>query len=88
MFSEASVILSKGEGSLHPGGLPMGGGGPNQKNGRYASYWNAFLFFRKSYNVAIFQSNVKNVEDNYKMGCQFDINILYDASESLGAVIT
>ena len=34
------------------------------------------------------QSYVKNVEDNYKIGCQFDINILYDASESLGAVIT
>ena len=49
------------------------------------------IFFWKSYNVTnvtIFQSEVKNVEDNYKMEWQFDINILYDAPESLGAVIT
>ena len=52
MFSQVSVILSTR--GLYPGGLHLGGGqtspprigyyGIQSTSGRYAYYWNAFLF--------------------------------------------
>ena len=63
MFLHVSVILSRGEGGLHRGGVgqtPPDTTGYGLRGGQYASYWNAFLCLR---NVLLCDSDIENLHE-------------------------